>query len=142
MLGLNNEVNDVSIKNLCTDFQNLKSSFESNQTNNDKVELESNSREKGKIKNFPKRIQEAKSKNSKSVDYFKNNKRKKVYVDLPSDKICSSCGKIGHQKDQCTKREQHTVSNINYVDNIWIKKVDSCKINKEPKKAWVPISNN
>ena len=83
-----------------------------------------------------------KEKNSKGLNYFKNNKKKKVYVDLPSDKICSFCGKTGHLKDQCTKTEQHTVSNRNYVDNIWIKKDDSCKIDKEPKKAWVPVTNN
>ena len=135
LLGLNKEVNDASIKNLCTDFQNLNSSFEVNRSNNDKVELESNSREKGKIKNVPKWIEEPKSKNSKRLDYFKNNKKKKVYVDLPSDRIYSYCGKTGHLKDKCTKREQHTVSNKNYVDNIWIKKVDSCKIDAEPKKA-------
>ena len=142
MLGLNNEVNDASIKNLCTDFQNLNSTLKFNRSNNDKVELDSNSREKGKIKSVPKWIQEAKSKNSKRLDHFKNSKKKKVYVDLPSDRICSFCGGTGHLKDQCTKREQYTVSNRNYVDNVWTKKTDSCKIDKEPKTAWVPVTNN
>ena len=56
LLGLNKELNDASIKNLCTDFQNLDSSFEFNRSNSDKIELELNSREKGKIKSVPKWI--------------------------------------------------------------------------------------
>ena len=83
-----------------------------------------------------------KEKNSKGLNYFKNNKKKKAYVDLPSERICSFCGGTGHLKDQCTKREQYTVSNRNYVDNILIKKKDSCKIDKEPKTAWVPVTNH
>ena len=134
LLGLNKELNDASINDLCSNFQNLKINLESNQTDNDKLELELNSREKGKIKNVPKWIQNAKSKNSDGLDYFKNNKKKKVYVDFPSDKVCSFCGKTGHLKIQCIKREQHTVSNRDYVDRIWIKKVDLCQIDKEPKK--------
>ena len=77
LLGLNKGLNDASIKDLCTDFQNLKINSESNLTNNDKLELELNSREKGKTKNVPKWIQNSKSKNSKGLDYFKNNKKKK-----------------------------------------------------------------
>ena len=124
----------MHLKDLCTDFQNLKINLESNQTDNDKLELELNSREKGKIKNVPKWILNAKSKNSEGLNYIKNNKKKKVYVDLLSDKVCSFCGKTGHLKIQCTKREQHTVSNRDYVDRIWIKKFDSYQIDKEPKK--------
>ena len=82
----------------CTDFQNLDSSFEFNLLNSDKIELELNSREKGKIKNVPNWIQEAKSKNSKGLNYFKNNKKKKTYVDLPSDRIYSFYGGTGHLK--------------------------------------------
>ena len=142
LLGLNKELNDTSIKDLYTDFQNLKINLKSNQTDNDKLKLELNSREKGKIKNIPKWILNAKSKNSKGLDYIKNNKKKKVYVDLPSDKVCSFCRKTGHLKIQCIRREQHTVFNRDYVDHIWIKKIDSCQIDKEPKKDWVPNSNN
>ena len=142
LLGLTKELNAASIKDLCIDFQNQKINLESNQTNNDKLELELNSREKGKIKNVPKWILNAKSKNSEGLNYIKNNKKKKVYVDFPSSKVCTFCGKTGHLKIHCAKREQHIVSNRNYVDCIWIKKVDSCQIEKEPKKDWVPNSNN
>ena len=93
-------MNDASIKNFCTDFQNLKINLESNQTDNDKLKLELNSREKGKIKNVSKWILNAKSKNLERLNYFKNNKRKNVYVDLPSDKVCSFCGKTRHLKYQ------------------------------------------
>ena len=59
-------------------FKNLEINLESNQTDNDKLELELNSTEKGKIENVPKWILNAKSKNSERLDYFKNNKKKKV----------------------------------------------------------------
>ena len=63
LLGLNEELNDASIKDLCYDFQNLKLNQESDRNNDDELEL--SSREKGKIKITPKWIQDAKSKNSK-----------------------------------------------------------------------------
>ena len=134
LLGLNKELNDASINDLCTDFQNLKINLESNRTNNDKLELELNSREKGKIKNTPKWIQDAKSKNSKGLDYFKINKKKKVYIDFPSDGICSFCGKTGHLKDQCTKREQHTVSNKNYAITFGLRNLIHVKSTRNPRK--------
>ena len=140
LLGLNEELIDASTKDLCNDFQYLKMNSESNRNNNNNLEL--NSREKGKIKITPKWILDAKSKKSQGLKYFKNNKSKKAYVDLPRDRYCTFCGKAGHLKEQCTKREQYTVSNRNYVDNIQIDKYDSCKIDKEPKKVWVPIINN
>ena len=68
LLGLNKELNDISIKDLWSDFQNVKNNLESNQTDNDKLELKLNSREKGKIKNVPKWILNAKSKNSEGLD--------------------------------------------------------------------------
>ena len=120
----------------------MKINLESNQADNDKLELEFNSKGKGKIKNVSNWILNAKSKNSEGLDYHKNNKKKKVYVDLPSSKVCTFCGKTGHLKIQCVKREQHIVSNRNYLDRIWINKVDSCQIDKEPKNDWVPDSNN
>ena len=84
-------------------FKNLEINLESNQTDNDKLELELNSTEKGKIENVPKWILNAKSKNSERLDYFKNNKKKKVYVNLPSERICSFCGKTGHMKTNVPK---------------------------------------
>ena len=89
LLGLNKELNDASINDLCSDFQKLKINLESNQTDNDKLELELNSREKGKIKNVPKWSLNAKNRNIEGLDYHKNNKKKKVCVDLPSSKVCT-----------------------------------------------------
>ena len=120
----------------------MKINLESNQVDNDKLELELNLRGKEKIKNVPKWILNAKTKNTEGLDYNKNNKKEKVYVDLPSSNVCTFCGKTGHLKFQCAKREQHIVSSRSYVNRIWIKKVDSCQIDKEPKKNRVPNSNN
>ena len=61
-----------------------------------KLKLELNSRGKGKIKDVPKWILDARIKNTKGSGYNKNNKKKKVYIDLPSSKICTFCGKTGH----------------------------------------------
>ena len=62
LLGLNKELNDKSIKDLYTNFQKLKINLKSNQAENDKSELKLNSRGKGKIKNVPKWILNAKTK--------------------------------------------------------------------------------
>ena len=53
LLGLNKELNDASIKDVCTDFKKLKINLESNHIENDKSKLEINSRGKGKVKNVP-----------------------------------------------------------------------------------------
>ena len=106
------------------------------------MKLELNSRGKGKIKDVPKWILDARTKSTEGVGYNKNNKKKKVYVDLPSSKVCTFCGKTRHLKYQCAKREQHDNSNKIYVNCIWIKKYDSCLIDKEPEKDRVPDSNN
>ena len=73
---------------------------------------------------------------------MKNDKKKKVYVDLPSSKIYSFCGKSGHLKHQCIKKEQHIKANKNYVERIWIKKCDSSIVDKEPKDEWAPVPNH
>ena len=99
------ELNDASINDLSSAFQKFKINLESNQTDNDKLELELNSKAKGKIKNVPKWILNAKPRNTEGPDYHKNNKKKKVYVDLPSSKVCTFCGKTRHLNIQCAKRE-------------------------------------
>ena len=83
LLGLNEEFNDTSINNLCTDFQKLKIDLESNKVENEILEFELKSKGKGKIKNVPKWILDAKTKSTEGLGYNKNNKKKKVYVDLP-----------------------------------------------------------
>ena len=140
LLGFNKELNDTSINDLCSDFQKLKINLESNQAANNKSKLELNSRGKRKIKNVPKWILNAKSKKSEGLDYHKNNKKKKVYVDLPSSKVCTFCGKTGHLIIQCAKTEQHTISNRDYVYHTWIKKVDSCQIDKGPNLLTIKFS--
>ena len=87
LLGLNEEFNDTSINNLCTNFQKLKIDLESNKVENEILEFELKSKGKGKIKNVPKWILDAKTKSTEGLGYNKNNKKKKVYVDLPSQSL-------------------------------------------------------
>ena len=120
----------------------MKSELESSRSEIEKLKYELNSREKGKINEIPKWILNAKTKGKEGLGYVKNNKKKNFYVDLPSNKVCSFCGKTGHLKDQCIKRKQHNKANKIYVENMWIKKNDSCVIDGEPKEYWVPVPNN
>ena len=106
------------------------------------MKLELNSRGREKIKDVTKWISDVRTKSIEGLGYNKYNKKKKVYVDLPSSKVCTFYGKTGHLKYQCPKREQHDNSNKIYVDRIYIKKYDSCLIDKEPKQDWVPDCNS
>ena len=142
LLGFNKDINDISIHDFSIDFQKLKTDLESNKAQNEKLKLELNSRGKVKIKDVPKWILDARTKSTENLGYNKNNKNKKVYVDLPSSKVCTFCGKTRHLKFQCAKKERHDKSNKIYFDRIWIKKYDSCLIDKELKEDWVPASNN
>ena len=133
MLGLNSNPNDTSIHEISTKIQSLKLDLESCKIENEKLKAELNSRGKRKINEVPKWILEAKTKNIEGPGYNNNKSTKKVYVDLPSSKVCSFCGKSGYLKFHCLKREQHEKMNQIYVDCIWIRKYDSCIIDKEPK---------
>ena len=133
LLGLNKDLNDISIHDFSTDFQKLKIHLESSKAQNKKLKLELNSRGNGKIKDVPKCILDARTKSTKGLGYNKNNKKRKVYVDLPNSKVCTFLGKTRHLKYQFAKREQHDNSNKIFVDRIWTKKYDSSLINKEPK---------
>ena len=88
-----------------TEFQTMKLDLDSCKIENEKLKHELNLRGKGKINEAPKWILNAKTKSTEGLGYVKNNKKKKVYVDLPSSKVCSFCGKSGHLKFQCAKRE-------------------------------------
>ena len=65
----------------------MKLDLESTKNENEKLKLELNSRRKGKIKEIPKWILDAKTKGTEGLGYNKYNKKKKVYVDLPSSKV-------------------------------------------------------
>ena len=67
-----------------TEFQQLKSKLESYEIENEHLKNKINSRGKGKINEVPKWILNAKPKSKEGLGYDKNNKKKKVYVDLPS----------------------------------------------------------
>ena len=70
--------------------------------------------------------------------YAKHKGKQKKYVDLPSNKICSFCGKTGHYENGCNKKELAQKKNIKQV---WVKKNDTVSTTKEPKETWVPPTN-
>ena len=142
LLGLRRDVNEISTHVFNTEFQEMKSKLESCEKENKYLKDKKNLKGKGKINEVPKWILDAKTKSKEGLGYVKNNRKKKVYVDLPSSKICSFCGKNGHLKYQCVKREQHTKANKTYVECLWIKKYDSCIIDREPKDDWVTEPNH
>ena len=142
LLGLEEKIKTKPIQDINTELKEMKLDLESAKNENEQLKLELNSRGKGKIKDVPKWILNAKTKGTEGLGYNKYDKKKKVYVDLPSSKVCSFCGKTGHLKHQCLKKEQHNKTNQIYVDRVWIKKYDSCIIDMEPKDGWVPPTNN
>ena len=142
LLGLKLVENDKTTHVFSTEFQEIKLKLESYEKENKFLKDQINLRGKGKINEIPKWILNAKTKSKEGLGYVKHEKRKKVYVDLPSSKICSFCGKNGHLKYQCVKREQHTKVNETYVECIWIEKNDSNLIDREPKADWVPKTNH
>ena len=115
-LVLNKELNDISIHAFSTDFQKLILDLQSSKIENKKLKYKLNSRGKRKINEVAKWILDGRTKSTEGLCYNKNNKKKKVYVDLPSSKVCSFCGKSGHLKFQCAKREQHNKANKIYVE--------------------------
>ena len=121
-LDLNNDLNVISIHAFSTDFQKLKLDLESSKIENEILKYELNSRGKAKINEVHKWILDARTKSTEVRGYNKYNKKKKVYVNLPSSKVCSFGGKTKHLKFQCAKREQHNKANKISVDRIWIKK--------------------
>ena len=74
LLGLNKDLNDLSLRDFSTEYQKLKLDLESTKIENEKLKLEINSRGKGKIKEVPKWILDAKTKSTEGLGYNKNNK--------------------------------------------------------------------
>ena len=64
----------------------MKIDLESNKVENEKLKLELNSKGKGKIKDVPKWVLDARTKSTEDLGHNKNSKKIKVYVDLPSSK--------------------------------------------------------
>ena len=89
---------DVPTHKFSNEFLKMKSELESSRTEIEKLKYELNYREKGKNNEIPKWIINAKTKGKEGLGYVTDNKKKKFYVDLPSNKVCSFCGKTGHLK--------------------------------------------
>lgn len=84
------------------------------------------------------RIEKVQNKGKNGLGFnHKKHLKKKKYVDLPSNKVCSYCGNSGHLVDGCYSRRNKLDKNSVYVKKVWKEKNDSC-LSEEPKKDWVP----
>ncbi|XP_021764897.1 uncharacterized protein LOC110729471 [Chenopodium quinoa] len=89
----------------------------------------------------PKWVKEAQTKRTEGLGYVHKKKstgKKKKYVDLPSETVCSFCGKQEHRSEECTKKAKQYNKNVNYV---WQKKSDSNVSTQEPMNERVPATN-
>ncbi|XP_021774596.1 uncharacterized protein LOC110738494 [Chenopodium quinoa] len=89
----------------------------------------------------PKWILEAQTRRTEGLGFNhkkKSSSKKKNYVELPSETVCSFCGKSGHKDTECKRKELKSTKNIVYV---WQKKNESAVSTKEPMKDGVPESN-
>jgi len=80
-----------------------------------------------------------KGKDGLGFNHKKRNKKKK-YVEMPSDKFCSFCGKKGHIVTDCSSKNEQKSMNSAYVKKIW-KLKENASETKEPKQDWVPPTN-
>ncbi|XP_021721340.1 uncharacterized protein LOC110688888 [Chenopodium quinoa] len=65
----------------------------------------------------PKWVQEAQTKRTEGLGYGHKKKstgKKKKYVDLPSETVCSFCGKQEHRSEECTKKANQYNKNVNH----------------------------
>ena len=85
-------------------------------------------------------LEKAQAKRTEGLGYVhsKDKGKKKKYVDLPSQKLCNFCGKIGHLERTCIRKLRGDEMNFKYV---WKKKSDDTSTSKEPKDDWVPPSD-
>jgi len=100
-------------------------------------------RNEKKLLPIPNWIKNPQTKRTEGLGF--NHKKKfekpKKRVDLPSDKVCMFCGNTGHFRNSCPKRLGRINENLETSKVIW-KKKSIVPEGKEPKKDWVPNSNN
>jgi len=100
-------------------------------------------RNRGKIMKVPKWIEKPQTKRKEGLgfeNYKKRNKTKK-YVDLPSDKFCMYCGKVGHYINQCQLKSEMIGKNVTVSKKKWVVKTNPSQ-EQEPTKDGVPSTNN
>ena len=88
----------------------------------------------------PKWIENAQSKRTEGLGFNHKNSHKKKYVDLPSVKVCFSCGSGSHISTECSKMKEQDQRNINYVKQKWVKKSEVI-VEKELEETRVPVTN-
>ncbi|XP_021713456.1 uncharacterized protein LOC110681610 [Chenopodium quinoa] len=123
------------------DFEKLNYDLDELRIEKAKLEKELELRKERSISQFgiPKWIENAQTKRTEGLGFIRSkHKGKKKYVDLPSYKVCTFCGKTGHLVATCYKKEQSVSKNVRQV---WVKKSDIASTSKEPKETWVPESN-
>ncbi|XP_021741922.1 uncharacterized protein LOC110708121 [Chenopodium quinoa] len=126
------------------DFENLKKELQVTKDKNESLEkdLERARNNKSAIHmGVPRWISEAQTRRTEGLGFNhkkKNSGKKKKYVELPSETVCSFCGKSGHKDTDCKRKELKSTKNIAYV---WQKKNEFAVSTKEPMKDGVPESN-
>ncbi|XP_021718968.1 uncharacterized protein LOC110686665 [Chenopodium quinoa] len=110
------------------DFEKLKYDLDELRIEKAKVEKELELRKERSISQFgiPKWIENAQTKRTEGLGFISSkHKGKKKYVDLPSYKVCTFCGKTGHLVATCNKKEQSVSKNVRQVwvlvrgNNTW-----------------------
>ncbi|XP_021727789.1 uncharacterized protein LOC110694897 [Chenopodium quinoa] len=97
------------------DSENLKNELSTLKTQKDQLESELNARKDRSIdpKVIPEWIAEAQGKRTEGLGYMTKRKGKqKKYVELPSMKVCTFCGKTGHLYGYCRIREEADKRNV------------------------------
>ncbi|XP_021754301.1 uncharacterized protein LOC110719605 [Chenopodium quinoa] len=100
------------------DFEKLKYDLDELRIEKAKLEKELEFRKERNISQFgiPKWIENAQTKRTEGLGLIRSkHKGKKKYVDLPSYKVCTFCGKTGHLVATCNKKEQFVSKNVRQV---------------------------
>ncbi|XP_021743854.1 uncharacterized protein LOC110709902 [Chenopodium quinoa] len=117
-----------SLPKLNEDFEKLKYDLDELRIEKAKLEKELEHRKERSISQFgiPKWIENAQTKRTEGLGFIRSkHKGKKKYVDLPSYKVCTFCGKTGHLVATCYKKEQSVSKNVRQVwvlvrgNNTW-----------------------
>ncbi|XP_021768489.1 coiled-coil domain-containing protein 186-like [Chenopodium quinoa] len=139
-----NNVLQLPLVTFNDDLENLKKELQVTKDKNESLEkdLERARNNKSAIHmGVPKWISEAQTRRTEGLGFNhkkKNSGKKKKYVELPSETVCSFCGKSGHKDTDCKRKELKSTKNIAYV---WQKKNEFAVSTKEPMKDGVPESN-
>ena len=127
MMNIDISGTSSSSNNFIKEFEELKRNLEELKLEKAKIEKELETRKNRDISQYsvPKWIEEAQVKRTEGLGYVhaKHKGKKKKYVDLPSNKVCTFCGKTGHYVDNCIRKQAAYKKNIK---QIWIKKSEKC----------------